>query len=172
MGEHWISDRRGNFFTFDLGNDFAYMCNTRLERPAFVSDLDAQPGDNSDTPLDASFQVPDYWSESGDEVLVKEVVVDINRWNTGTLVDNQLIVTVTALGRGSEQAEFSQARTWTQPVGSSPATFKGKPDRIRFGYYSQGPGAGYRIELSGIRGISVRQIHVITETQQSNSRLY
>ena len=142
-----------------------------LNRPAFVSDTHAQPGDLSDTPIDAYFTLPETWSETSDPITVSEVVVDFKRFDTGTTENNNITITVTALARGDDGiTEQSQAQTWTQPVGSS--TEDGVADRIRKPFGEQGAGAGYRVKLSDIRGVAIREVVVHTRADNNEGRAH
>ena len=178
MSRLWASDGRGRIYGFNWnfpGNDVGPQVLTtqlRLDRPAFTSDTTARPGDNRDQPLACEVTFPESWSENGDELRVREVMVDFIRWNTGVAETNRIEATVSALARASEVAPISSTRTWEQAGSDSPATQDGTKDRIRFGFGDQGTGAGWRLKLHGLRGIAIRQVIVVADPVQGDSRLY
>ena len=139
-----------------------------LNRPAFTDDTHAQPGDLSDTPVDATLTLPEHWTESSDPVTVSEVVIDFVHYDTGASEDNQLVVTVTSLARGNESGTTNgtQTQTWTLPTASS--TTVGVEDRVRFPFHDQGSGAGWRVEITGIRGVKIREV-VVNDSEDNHS---
>lgn len=175
MSQFWSSNGRGRIFGFGSGpdaNTSLFTAQLRLDRPAFTSDTNARPGDNSNTPLDCHITFPETWSESGDEILVKEVMVDFVRWNTGVAEPNRIRADITALARGSEGEPLTETREWTQAGSSSPAAQEGTKDRVRFGFGPQGSGAAWRLKLHGLRGVAIRQVAVIYEPVAGNARLW
>ncbi len=176
MSNMWASNGRGRIFGFDMGaTDVGLQiltANLRHDRPAFVTDPFARPGDNRDQPLDAEVTFPEVWSDDGDELQVKEVMIDFVRWNTGVVEPNRIITEVTALARGSEVAPITGSRTWEQPGSLSPAAQAGTRDRLRHGFGEQGTGAGWRVRLHGLRGAAIRQVVVFYDPVASNQRVW
>lgn len=172
MSPLWASNGRGRLYGVRGTTPEVLTTQLRLDRPAFTSDTTVRPGDNRDQPLDCHVTFPESWSEDGDELRVREVMVDFVRWNTGVVEPNRIHATVTALARGSGVEPISRTRTWEQPGSSSPATQDGTKDRIRFGFGDQGTGAGWRLKLHGLRGVALRQVVVVADPQPGNQRLY
>lgn len=144
----------------------------RLNRPSFVSDLRTSPGDLSNTPVDAEVTFPEQWSANGDELIVTEVMVDFIRWNTGAPVQNRIQAEVTALSRGRGSEPMKAQRVWEQLGSDSPTTFTGKEDRVRFNFGDQGSSGGWRLRLSGLRGVAIRNIVVFDKPVKTDTRLY
>lgn len=138
--------------------------DTSLHRPAFTNDDYARPGDDSTTPHETCYlHLPEFWSEKGRQLTVREVKVDFVKWNTGAAT-NHFDVTVEALslydaagGRASATLSFDEA-------GSSAST-SGVEDHRVFGFGDQGSGTGYQIRLDNLRGVGIRRV-VVTYTEQ------
>ncbi len=165
MSQLWTSDGRGRLFAF---NDNAgavgvslYQTQLRLDRPAFVSDVTARPGDNSDTPLAANVSLPEVWTEDGTDLRVRRVIIDLTSWNTGSSVANQVDVAVTALGVRGLDDPTGPPRSWTEP-GSSAST-AGVRRRLVLDFGTMPPGGGYQVRLSNIKGVSIRAIRVVSD---------
>lgn len=167
----WATSGRGRMYGFLADNSAAFTMDFALNRPAFTDDTHARPGDLTDTPLDNELVLAEQWSEDGDHLQVSEVVVDIRAWNTG-VANNSFSVKVDALARGSEVPTASLTKTWTQPASGFTDTDAGTEDRIRFQFGSQGQGAGYRVTISDLVGVAIRQIVVRDEPKPSDGRVY
>ena len=170
MSQHWASNGRGRLFGLNAAGSAIHTTQLRLDRPAFTSDLYAQPGDLTNTPLDASFTLPHIWSETGDELQVKEVMVDFTAWNTGATEPNRVSVRVDALAHGSNNASISQVQTWEEAGSSSTTVQAGMPKRVRLNFGEQGPGAGAQVSLEGLRGVAIRKVYVIYDAVSHSSR--
>lgn len=169
----WCSDGRGlvyGFSTFMSGASppqTAHVMDLSINRPAFTSDLNAQPGDLSNTPLNAWVTLAEFWSESSDPIRVSEVVVDFIRYNTG-VNNNGFNVKVEALGRGgSGVGNGTQTQVWTDPGSNS--TTAGVADRVRVPFGNQGAGAGWRVSVEAVVGVKLRQI-IVNDTEDSSNR--
>jgi len=146
-----------------------YMLSMNLERPGFTSDQFAQPGDDSDTPLNASFSLPTYLAPEGKELRVRSVTVDFIKYDTGSSVANNISVQTETLYGELEQG-YSQSAP--NPVvlfneDGSFATSDGLHQRkVLRG--TAGPfGGGYRISLLNLRGVAIDR--VVVEFEQRNS---
>lgn len=147
-----------------------YTLTMNLDRPAFVSDGLAAPGDDSNTPLNAWLQVPDYFSENGDEVRVRSVIVDFVAYDTGTTATNNFRVRVEGLARfrlpGTGQSVAED--TWTEPTDSSTTTGVRKRFVANVGQSSYN--GGYRLKLLDVRGVKIDRIVVDVETLDRRPR--
>lgn len=147
-----------------------YYLDTNLERPAFTSDTYARPGDLSDTPLDASFTLPEWWSPPGTEIRVKQVIVDFLKYNTGASGTNNITLGVTSFGlfNSTDGTESPGAQSWNEAV--SAGTTGGKHQRHVFNVGEQGYGAGFQLTFTALRGVAIRGIYVELDSQPSMPR--
>lgn len=175
MSQEWASNGRGRIWGFDQGPTdtglVVYTTNLKLDRPSFTSDLDAQPGDNSNIPVPAEATFREMWSDDGQPVRVTEVMVDFVRWNTGAPVTNRIQIEVAALGRNDAPDAVSN-EVWEQAGFSSTAAQGGTRDRLTRNFGSQGAGAGWRLRLHGLRGVAIRQVTVFWEPVETDSRAW
>ena len=152
-----------------------YVLDCDLDRPAFTSDASADPGDDSDSvPIRAEVTLPDYLDPQGDDLIVRQVIVDFIKYNTGSSANNELELTVTPIARfglpddgtpltgdGTNGLLFSEA--------GSAATTTGTPDRLVFNGGLQGYAAGYRLKLE-MQGVTVKKVTVKVEPRPSTPR--
>ena len=139
-----------------------------------------RPGDNSATPLDAWFHMPEEWSEPGHEYRVKQVIVDFTKynWDAGA-GSNQMHLYVGLLSRQGVPAFPSETdgvlkahgvtRTapykWTEAT-SAAATYtsdgssNGTRDRMTFDIAGGGESAGFVIGIEDIIGVKIHSITV------------
>lgn len=126
------------------------------DRPGFTSDAFRQPGDDSTTPVDAYASMPEYWLPAGEEARVRQVIVDIVKWDTGSVTPNQLDVTVETFGRRGADGEASATKSWTE-AGAS-ATTAGVRQRLVFDMGVTQPGSGFQVKLTNVKGVAVRAV--------------
>lgn len=148
-----------------------YSTNFQLNRPAFTNDTFTAPGDNSNTPLAASFIAPQWWSPAGREVQVRQVVVDFESWNTGTSATNHFDVTVRILGRQrvAEKVYSSDADAAPDPFDQAVASssVSGTRQRKEFNFLCA-PGAGVEVSFTNMRGVAIRSFTVL-EARRDNA---
>lgn len=145
-----------------------YMLDMSIDRPAFTSDTYARPGDNTDTPLTASFSLPEYWDEQGREIRVRSVIVNARKWQTGASPDNNLTVTVTALDRfGPSAARASASQSWTE-AGASAST-GGDNFRQVLNFGDQGSGGGFQLAFSALKGVAIRDVAVVLDVAETRA---
>lgn len=145
-----------------------YVLDASLDRPGFTSDTYADPGDISDTQLSGNFTLPEYWDPQLKEVRVRAVTVNFTKWNTGGLTTNNFTLTVTALDQYGGGAPVASATQSFNEAGSA-ATTAGVDQRAVFYFGDQGPGGGFQIALTAIRGVAIRDIVVSIETLPSRA---
>lgn len=152
-----------------------YSTTFKLNRPAYVSDAQCAPGDNSDTPLDAYVTPPQWWSPAGREVEVRQVVVDFKSWDTGTTETNHFDVVVRVLGRTQDPDVQYAEIVYDTSVDAAPLPFdqdpalstsdaEGTRQRRKFNFLCV-PGAGVEITIKNIRGCAIRSYTVLEKKQ-------
>lgn len=145
-----------------------YVLDMDIDRPGFTTDDWSRPGDGSNTPLDASFSLPEWWDPQGRDVRVRSVIVDVTKWATGSATPNQLDMTVTALDRyGPAAALASATQSWTE-AGTS-ATTDGTDERLVFNFGDQGSGGGFQLAVTNLKGCAVRDIAVVLDVQPTRA---
>lgn len=146
----------------------AYILDMEVDRPGFTTDDWARPGDASDTPLSASFSLPEWWDPQGREVRVRSVIVNATKWDTGSATDNNLTCAVTALDRyGPSAALASASQSWTE-AGASAST-SGSAFREVFNFGDQGSGGGFQLAFTNLRGVAVRDIAVVLDVSETRA---
>ena len=130
------------------------------DRPAFTSDPYGRPGDESDTPLDASFTTPEWWEDKGHEIRVNQVIVDYEAWNSGSTgnagFDVQVdmlhraradgVTTGTSLtGLDASQAGLSTSGTTGRAVVNVDGTY----------------GGGFQITIDNIKSCAIRSVTAV-----------
>lgn len=149
--------------------EFFYL-NMDVERPAFTSDGSAQPGDGTDTPLEASFRLPDYFHPRGADIRVRRVIIDFTKYDTGASGTNNITASVSALARfrlpGSEGSVATAS--WNEAV--TEGSEAGIRDRAVLKVGQSGWAGGYRLALSDIRGVKIDRVLVDIETKEGRPR--
>ncbi len=143
----------------DAGSPSFYFYDPALDRPGKTSDLFAQPGDNSTTPLTASMSTRYWWTPNDKDVQVTEITIDGFTWNTGSASTNHLDVQVRSLFRfGDVPYTDSVVQSFDQPASMTTA------DKQDARFRATNPGApwcqGVQIILSNMRGFALRRIRV------------
>lgn len=145
-----------------------WTLDMRIDRPAFTSDTYARPGDLSSTPLDAYFYLPEYWSTPGTELRVKQVVVDFVKYTTGATGDDcGFTLDLDIFGMFDNDGSASPT---AQSFSASSGSTDGTKERAVFNVGEQGYGAGFQVGLTGIKGVAIRAITVVAESQPSLPR--
>lgn len=132
-----------------------------LDRPAFTTDADSLPGDDSTTPLNAFASLPEHWRPQGEEARVRQVVIDLVKWNTGSATPNQLDVTVETFGRRDVAGESPATRSWTEAGNSSSRS--GTRQRLVLDFGITTPGAGFQVKLANIKGVAIRSVIAVLD---------
>lgn len=123
----------------------------------------SNPGDNSNSPIDALFELPAYQSE-GKEVRVRRVFVDFSKFDLDHADgDNEFTVTVRSFGQynlpgGSTDGTVETSQTWSEDQNLAGAL--GTLDRFVARVGQQGKSQGFQIAISGIKGVMIRSISV------------
>lgn len=125
-----------------------------LDRPGKTGDTLAQPGDDSTTPVAASFTTPEWWSPNGEEVTVRAVRVDFAKWNTGSSSTNHFDLQVRSLHRYN-QASTKDSAVIAFDEAASTTTSDGTTDSRVYRFGDQGTGHGFQIVCSAMRGVAI-----------------
>lgn len=133
-------------------------------KPGFASDDRAQPGDASETPIDAEFTLPEWHEENGKDVGITEIVVDFTSWDTGADDTNHFDLVPTVLRTFGETApKVGGTLSFDEAVASSSET--GTRRRIRYQGVARGlDGTGFQLAFSNIRGCAISRVQVLLET--------
>lgn len=144
-----------------------YVWMPDIDRPGTESDpfgvSTERAGDDSSTQVSGEFSLPEYHTEDGSEFLVRKVIVDFRKWDTGGALTNHFDVNVTALRRYNAGSLESTTQSWDEDDALASTT--GTLDRRVFSFGEQGLGSGYQITLENIRGIAIQRIQVEIDAQ-------
>lgn len=149
-----------------------YSLDLSLNRPGFVSDGRAGPGDASDACLDAHFSTKLWLHPSADEVAVRRVVVEFVKWDTGAVVTevpqtNHMDIVVSTYGRNGNAGFDDETIAWDEAADQ--ATTSGVEDRISKNFGANGFGGGFQIRVENMRGVAIRRI--VVEYQDNAPRI-
>lgn len=148
-----------------------YSMVTDLERPGFSSDTFANVGDGSSTPFDAHLHLPEYISDSGAELIVREVKVDFVKWQTGQSETTHFDVTVEALSRyDTDDVLDSRTLAFDEPNNQTASGATGTEARFNATFGDQGSSAGFRVKIDDIRACAIRGVYVVVEERTGRSR--
>lgn len=151
--------------------NIASTYSSTLERPAFTSDTYAQPGDGTDTPLEARFSTGEWWAPEGAEVTIKQVIVDFTKYDTGAGVQNHFDITLTQLARReSDSPGTVSLRAFDED--DDLASAAGIRDRHITGGPSGGaiPSAGFQLTFDNIVGCTIKSIRVVLDQNNETPR--
>ncbi len=146
-----------------------YMLSMSLERPGFVTDTWAQPGDDSDTPLSASFTLPDYLAEQGKELRVRSVTVDFVKFDTGSSVANNISILAESVFQELQDGQSSQSPA-PYTLFNEDGDFATPSGTFARRIYRGGAGpfaGGYRISFLNLRGVKISRVVVEFEEQNA-----
>lgn len=177
-----VSDRQGTIYMSDGGGVSTapkfFRWRLDRERPGFASDSDTKPGDesatntNGGTPIAGTVTFPRYWAPHGEEVRVRQVVVDFTKWNTGATPNLSMTLAVAPTGRFDLDGEGSlpTGQSWSEATSAVAAGEAGVPARQTFNVGDQGFGGGFQVSLTGLRGVAIKAVHVIFDRQPERPR--
>jgi len=147
----------------DTGEDvIVYEMKSRPEKPAAAGGAE-NPGDNSNTPLNAFFLLPAYQSDQK-EVRVRRVIVDFKKWNTSHADgDNEFQVYVNTYGQYNLPGGTTDGNTFTTTTWSEDQTIAsadGTLDRFVARIGQQGWAPAFQIGILGMKGVAIESITV------------
>lgn len=178
------TDISGAVCPTELGNSFllpwgaagedlkVYEMLSRPEQPGYAGDQQ-NPGDNSNTPLNAYFYLPAYQSDQK-EVRVRRVIVDFMKWDTSHAdTNNQFVVSVKTYGQynlpgGSTDGTVTTSSTWSEAQTLSSPT--GTLDRYVARIAQQGWAPAFQIQITGIKGVAIESITVEFDEMEEDGR--
>lgn len=140
-----------------------YIWNHWADTPGIVGGDQMMPGDASTTALSGNVTFPEWWAQNMSEVRVRSVIVDFRSWNNGAANNLHFDLRVDSLRKydGSSPVA-SNTVSWDDTPGNSSAT--GTVRRRVFGFGEQGPGNGFQLVFSDMRGIAIQRVEVVLDT--------
>lgn len=156
----------GNSFLLAYGEAseevIVYELLSRPEQPGTATGS-ANPGDNSNAPINAFFLLPAYQSDTK-EVRVRRVIVDFMKWNTvHDDTNNEFQVYVNTYGQynlpgGSTDGNNFTTQTWSENQNLSATD--GTLDRYVARIGQQGWAPAFQIGIIGMKGVAIESITV------------
>jgi len=156
----------------ETGEDVkVYECLSSPQKPG-SADGQQNPGDDSNTPINAFFFLPAFQSDVK-EMRVRRVIVDFKKWNTvHDDTNNEFTVNLRTWGQynlptGSadginlETAEFSENQSLSATDGTM--------DRYVMRCGNQGKAAGFQVYITGIKGCAFESITVEYDEDDSQT---
>lgn len=146
-----------------------YSFDLSLDRPGFYGDDHARPGDDSDTPVDAYVMSPLWRDEKDREFRVRQVIVDLVKYDWGSAdlagINNTVTVTARTYGRanaagGDTDSYDESVQSWTEPA--SMATEAGIRDRVRVNVGDSGYGGAFEIRFDLV-GCKIEKFDVVVD---------
>lgn len=143
-----------------------YSLSPLMDRPGTEYQIDGsapeRAGDLSSAQVSGSVTFPEWHAEAGQEVRVRDVIVDFRKWKTGGSLTNHFDLTVSALRTYDAGTVDSQTLEWDEPDTYGGAT--GTLERKTFSFGDQGVGNGFQISFENMRGIAIQRYFVVLET--------
>lgn len=134
-----------------------YQLRLDLERPGFVDGFLENPGDDSNTPIDAYMRTKIVRAPEGQEVRVRKVIVELQKWNTG-VTTNGFTIEVDTYDRVGTDSYATESIAWSEAGSVAPATAEGESDKIQKNFGSKGYGSGFRVGIVDVVGCAIRRI--------------
>lgn len=120
-------------------------------------------GDDSTAQVTGNFDLPEWWSDEGSEVLVRTVVVEFRAWNTGGSLTNHFDVTVNNIRPYENESPITtETQAWDR-AGARSST-SGTIYREAFSFGGQGVGNGVQLKFSNIRGVAIKRIEMVIDS--------
>ena len=178
LGTYAATDRQGLIYispTTAVGASGAslYSYDSNLERPGFASDGYASTGDGTAAHFEAWFETGEWWAPEGQEVTIKNIIVDFVKWNTGYGSFNVMNFDLYQLSSGENaQAAALNLQGFSESRGSAVTTLAGKRDRFILGGMSGGgiPSSGFKLRVHGIVGCAVQSIRIVLDQNPATPR--
>lgn len=177
------ADRQGRqgLVVFTDGGDTGvaakiYTADFNTDRPGFTTDPLSRPGDDSDTPLVSNVVAPQFWTEAGREIKVRQVVVDFDVWDTGSATHNHFDVSVKVLGRDANRGVNAEEQYTTEDAtapnaydeDTNASSASGTAKRQVFNFNCDW-GAGCEVSTYKVQGASI-QAFTIMYSERASTR--
>ena len=172
----YVAHASDRFYICDGGGDSVtplfYVMLTDLDRAVVASDNLARPGDANALYLPNYLNLPEWESRDGSEVVIRGVMVQIKKWNTGADQSNHLELNVTSTAQYRKDGDnfggqTSLTQTWDEDCEST--DFAGQYQDLTFKFGDQITGNGFRLQFANMRGVSIRKVQVILD--QNDTRI-
>lgn len=141
-----------------------YAWNIDADRPPIASDTLGSLGDGVNTPVDAYLQTRAWFDPQGRDVRVRSVQVRYRAWKIGSNA-TEASKLMSGFGISVETLSPYDDRSSTSPeqharVAWNEVSTSGSDLIARFAIGDQGFGSGFRINVTDMRGIAIRDIVV------------
>jgi hypothetical protein len=133
------------------------------------TDRVANPGDDSNTPVDAEVNLPEFVDKEGRDFQVREVLVDLLAYDTGVANNELRIQVIPTSWQGQGNTPSAPAHQEWVEAGSA-ATAAGVRRHIRFPFGNGIQGASFRIVIPRMRGVRILRVRAICEAQSARVR--
>jgi hypothetical protein len=151
-----VSNGQAKIYSFNLG----------YNRPIFVDDNTAQPGDDSQGPVTAGFCTPEWWSEDGQDYTVRSVMVDFIKWDVGSGEQNHFDIRTEAIGTEDDTDGNKTSETYSFDEDPGLATSEGVRSRVIFRFGEDARLApGFQLFVENLVGCHIRRIKVTLELE-------
>lgn len=141
-----------------------------LDRPGILGEDFQSPTDDPDpseataTPVTGFFSLPEWYADEGTEIMVRGVTVDFTAWDTGSDIANHFDLTVDAYNVWDNDSP-SSSLTLEYDEDGGLSTAAGVYKRRVFSFGDQGLANGFQVHFTNVRGVAIRRIHVVIESQ-------
>lgn len=139
-----------------------YIWNPHADTPGIVGGDNMMPGDDSTSLLTGNFDLPEWWANDGDEVIVRSVIVDYRFWNTGAANTNHFDLSVEAKNLYNVVSTVA-SNTVSVDSAQASSSASGTENRAIFGFGEQGRGNGFQLHFTNCRGLAVKRITVVLD---------
>ena len=180
LGTYAATDRQGLIYIAPttavgaaVGGADLFSYDSNLERPGFASDANASTGDGHATHFEAWFETGEWWAPEGQEVTIKNIIVDFVKWDTGAATNNVMKFDLYQLSSGEEEpAAALNLQSFAEARGTAASTLAGTRDRFILGGMAGGgiPSSGFKLRVWGIVGCAVQSIKIVLDQNPATPR--
>lgn len=142
-----------------------YIWNVTADSPGLESGGQfMRAGDDSSTALSATVTFPEWHSEDGAEVYVRNVIVDFRTWNTGAANTNHFDLHVESKNLYNVVSTVASNTVSFDSAQASSST-SGTERREIFGFGEQGMGNGFQLHFTNLRGVAIKRVTVVLDNR-------
>lgn len=135
-----------------------YSTQFDVDRPGIASNSTA--GDASTTPLSASVTLPQVWAPDHSDVQVRQVVVDFDKYNTGSASHNHFDLDVQIIGADREASVAVVTQSWDQATASAGASQGDYTSTRKVLGFKTAKGARAELTFRNVRGVKIRGVKI------------